>query len=55
LVAAIRKLAVAVEPVIPKSAARLIGILDAGMSGPIEQPVPIFPRLELPQEEGAAA
>jgi methionyl-tRNA synthetase len=52
LVAAIRKLAVAVEPVIPESAARLIGVLDAGMSGPIEQPVPIFPRLELPEEEG---
>jgi methionyl-tRNA synthetase len=55
LVAAIRKLAVAVEPVIPESAAGLIGILDAGISGPIEQPVPIFPRLELPEEEGAAA
>jgi methionyl-tRNA synthetase len=55
LVAAIRKLAKAVEPVIPESAARLIGILDAGLSGPIGSPVPIFPRLELPEEEGAAA
>ena len=52
LVAAIRKLAAAVEPVIPESAARLSDILDASISGPIEQPVPIFPRLELPIEEG---
>jgi methionyl-tRNA synthetase len=55
LAAAIRKLAGAVEPVIPSSARRLLDVLDAGMSGPIEQPVPIFPRLELPEEEGAAA
>jgi len=55
LVAAIRKLAGAVEPVVPESAARLISVLDAGLVGPIEQPVPIFPRLELPEEAGEAA
>lgn len=53
LVAAIRKLAQAVEPVIPTGTRRLIDILEAGLSAPIEQPKPIFPRLELPVEEGA--
>src|SRR4051812_7425630 len=55
LVAAIRKLAVAVEPVIPSSAAKLIALIDAGEGGtPIAQPVPLFPRLELEDEEAAA-
>jgi len=55
LVVAIRKLAAAVVPVIPESAERLIDVIDAGMQGGLDQPVPIFPRLELEQEEGAPA
>ena len=55
VVAAVRKLAAAVEPVIPASAGRLIALIDAGKNGqPIAQPTPIFPRLELPEEEEAA-
>jgi methionyl-tRNA synthetase len=55
LVAAIRKLAEAVLPVIPASAEKLIKLIDDGLSGGLEQPTPIFPRLELPEEEGQAA
>ena len=57
LVMAIRKLAEAVVPVIPTSAEKLIRTIDDGMSGGLSQPTPIFPRLELPEEEeeGAAA
>ena len=55
LVAAIRELAEAVIPVIPSSAERLIQVIDDGLSGGLDQPVPIFPRLELPEEEGEAA
>ncbi|HWI77165.1 MAG TPA: methionine--tRNA ligase, partial [Sphingomicrobium sp.] len=55
LVAAIRELAEAVVPVIPESAEKLIKVIDDGLSGGLDQPVPIFPRLELPEEEGAAA
>ena len=55
LVAAIRKLAVAVVPVIPKSAEKLIDVIDSGLQGGIDQPAPIFPRLELEEEEGAPA
>lgn len=48
LVTAIRKLAVAVTPVVPTSAEKLIAAIDAGVDGaPIAQPTPIFPRLEL--------
>ncbi len=54
LVVAIRKLAMAIAPIIPDSAARLIAAIDAGEEGnPIDQPVPLFPRLEL--EEGEAS
>jgi methionyl-tRNA synthetase len=53
LVAAIRKLAEAVVPVIPSSAQKLVEVIDAGLQAPIAQPVPLFPRLEL-EEEGAA-
>jgi methionyl-tRNA synthetase len=53
LVVAIRKLAEAVIPVIPASAEKLIKAIDDGLSGGLAQPVPIFPRLELAQEEGA--
>src|SRR5918993_897710 len=49
LVAAILMLAEAVEPVIPDSARKLVDFIRA--DGPIGQPEPIFPRLEL--EEAA--
>jgi len=55
LVICIRKLAEAVLPVIPASAEKLIGTIDSGLSGALDQPAPIFPRLELPEEEGEAA
>ena len=56
LVVAVRKLAVAVQPVVPASAGKLIALIDSGEGGaPIPQPTPIFPRLELPEDEEAAA
>jgi len=56
LVVALRELAEAVKPVIPASAERLIALIDSGKDGnPIAQPTPIFPRLELGEEEEAAA
>lgn len=55
LVTAIRRLAVAVLPVIPASAEKLIKVIDDGLSGGLDQPTPIFPRLELAEEEGEAA
>jgi len=56
LVVAVRELAEAVKPVIPASADRLIALIDSGKDGaPIAQPTPIFPRLELGEEEEAAA
>ncbi|HET9397206.1 MAG TPA: methionine--tRNA ligase [Sphingomicrobium sp.] len=56
LVAAIRKLAEAVAPVIPSSAARLLEVIDSAADGaPIGQPVPIFPRLELAEGTEALA
>ena len=55
LVAAVRLLAEAVAPVIPESAAKLIALIDSGADGtPIEQPTPLFPRLELSEDEDAA-
>jgi methionyl-tRNA synthetase len=54
MVLAIRKLAEAVVPVIPASATRLIAAIDEGLHGGLAQPVPIFPRLELPEVEGEA-
>jgi methionyl-tRNA synthetase len=55
LVIAIRQLAVAIEPIIPDSAAKLIAAIDAGEGGrPIGQPVGLFPRLELEAGEAAA-
>ncbi len=51
LVAAIRTLAIAVQPVIPASAKRLLALIEGGTDGaPIEQPQPLFPRLELEEE-----
>ncbi|MEO8618957.1 MAG: methionine--tRNA ligase [Sphingomicrobium sp.] len=48
LVVAIRRLTVAVMPVVPASAEKLLAAIDAGANGrPIAPPTPIFPRLEL--------
>ena len=56
LVKAIRMLTAAIAPVIPASADRLMSVIDAGEGGaPIPAPTPLFPRLELPEEEDAAA
>jgi hypothetical protein len=45
-----------VQPVVPASADKLIALIDSGKDGAaIEQPTPIFPRLELGAEEEAAA
>ena len=55
LVQAIRKLTLAVAPVIPSSADKLLGLIDSGRDGaPIAQPTPLFPRLELEDEEATA-
>ena len=54
LVVAIRDLTRAIAPIIPESAARLLSLIDAGQGGaPIPQPTPLFPRLELEEEEAA--
>jgi methionyl-tRNA synthetase len=54
LVAAVRELARAIAPVIPASAEKLLTLIDAGEGGaPIPQPTPLFPRLELEEEEAA--
>ncbi|HVL79500.1 MAG TPA: methionine--tRNA ligase [Sphingomicrobium sp.] len=54
LVAAVRQLAIAIAPVIPESADKLLTLIDSGSTGePIAQPAPLFPRLELEEEEGA--
>ncbi len=56
LVVAVRMLAEAVMPIIPASAEKLISLIDSGKGGtPIAQPTPIFPRLELSEDEEAAA
>lgn len=56
LVVAVRKLTVAVAPVVPESADKLLTLIDAGEGGaPIPQPQPLFPRLELSEDEEAAA
>ena len=48
VVAAVQTLAVAIAPVVPESAARLLELIASGSDGaPIAQPVPAFPRLEL--------
>jgi methionyl-tRNA synthetase len=55
LVAAVRELARAIDPIIPASSGKLLGVIDAGRGGaPIMQPQPLFPRLELEDEEAAA-
>jgi len=56
LVAAVRELTRAIAPIIPEAADKLMLLIDAGEGGtPIPQPVPLFPRLELPEEEEEAA
>jgi len=56
LVSAVRELTRAIAPIIPDSADKLMSLIDAGEGGaPIPQPTPLFPRLELPQDEEAAA
>lgn len=56
LVVAVRQLAQAIAPVIPSSADKLLALIDAGERGtPIAQPTPLFPRLELSEDEDAAA
>jgi methionyl-tRNA synthetase len=56
LVAAVRQLTEAVAPVIPNSANKLLALIDSGQGGqPITQPQPLFPRLELAEDEEAAA
>ena len=54
LVVAVRELARAIAPVIPASADKLLASIAAGEGGaPIAQPTPLFPRLELQEEEAA--
>ena len=56
LVAAVRRLARAVVPVIPESAEKLLAVIASGDGGqPIAQPQPLFPRLELSEDAEAAA
>ena len=43
-----------ITPVIPASADKLLSLIDAGEGGtPIAPPAPLFPRLELEEEEAA--
>jgi len=52
LVAAVRELTSAIAPIIPESAEKLLSLIDAGEGGtPISQPTPLFPRLELAEDE----
>jgi methionyl-tRNA synthetase len=54
LVVAVRALAQAIAPIIPTSADKLLTLIDAGEGGaPIPPPTPLFPRLELEEEEVA--
>jgi methionyl-tRNA synthetase len=56
LVAAVRELTRAIAPIIPESADKLMTLIDAGEGGaPIPAPTPLFPRLELPEDEEATA
>jgi methionyl-tRNA synthetase len=56
LVVAVRQLTKAVAPIIPESADKLLMLIDSGQGGqPITQPQPLFPRLELSEDEEAAA
>ena len=56
LVSAVRSLTVAIAPIIPESADKLLTLIDSGQGGtPIAQPQPLFPRLDLPEDEEEAA
>ena len=56
LVVAVRQLTTSVAPVIPASAEKLLTLIDGGRDGQaIAQPQPLFPRLELSEDEEAAA
>src|SRR3954454_7857003 len=56
LVAAVSELTRAIAPIIPQSADKLMTLIDAGEGrAPIPQPTPLFPRLELPEDEEEAA
>ncbi|MEA3066969.1 MAG: methionyl-tRNA synthetase, partial [Sphingomonadales bacterium] len=56
LVIAVRELTRAIAPIVPESADKLLTLIDAGEGGaPIPQPTPLFPRLELPEDEEEAA
>jgi methionyl-tRNA synthetase len=56
LVAALRELALAIAPVIPASADKLLTLIASGEDGkPIAQPTPLFPRLELEKDEAQEA
>jgi methionyl-tRNA synthetase len=52
----IRALTEAIAPIIPESAERLLRVIDSGKDGtPIPQPTPLFPKLELLEDDEAAA
>jgi methionyl-tRNA synthetase len=54
LVSAVGELARSIAPIIPASADKLLRLIAAGKGGaPIPQPTPLFPRLELEEEEAA--
>ena len=56
LVAALRELALAIAPVIPASADKLLTLIASGEGGKsIAQPTPLFPRLELEADEAEEA
>jgi methionyl-tRNA synthetase len=56
LVDAVRKLTAAIAPIVPESADKLLALINSGEGGaPIAQPTPLFPRLELPEDEEEAA
>jgi methionyl-tRNA synthetase len=56
IVVAVRELARAIAPIIPESAEKLLAVIAAGEGGtPISQPIPLFPRLELEEEEAQEA
>jgi methionyl-tRNA synthetase len=56
LVHAVRELAGAIAPIIPASADKLLSLIETGEGGaPIPQPTPLFPRLELEDEDAQEA
>jgi len=56
IVVAVRELARAIAPIIPESAEKLLAVIAAGEGAtPISQPIPLFPRLELEEEEAQEA